>query len=185
VPTAGVSNPSFIGALRQGSVLFIPPPPLPAWTLGALWIQSIICAKNGLYGIQRTANGSLGSSDVTSTVPFSVTAGASLFASFWVKSSVAADGQIGFGLSFYNAANVLIGSTFVETTNPASQYANWTQVFGNIPVPAFAVTAVPVVRSFSNLHGFWCVDSVFVITSGGNFELSALRHWYSERELFR
>lgn len=176
----GWKSPFFLGI--GGGFQPVPPPPLLAWTLGNLWQISVICAKNGLYGLQRNGNGALGSSDVTSLNPFAVTQGSTLFTSFWIKAGVNADGQIGFGFSFYNAANALISSQFIKTNSFPS---DWLQVVGNITVPNFAVTAVPVVRSFNHLNGFWCVDSVFAVTSGGNFTLSALRHYYSERESFR
>lgn len=177
----GWRSPFFLGI--GGGFQPVPPPPLLAWTLGPLWQLSVICAKNGLFGLQRSANGSLGSSDVTSTKPFAVTAGSTLFTSFFVKGGVNADGQIGFGFSFYNSVGTFISSQFIQTSGtPPSTF---TQIVGNIIVPNFAVLAVPVVRSFSNLNGFWCVDSVFAVTAGGNFILAVIKHWWTDYVLFR
>ena len=177
----GFRSPLFFGL--AGAFQPIPPPPLVHWTLGALWQLSTLCANIGVYGIRRTADGVTGSSDVTSTSPFSVTPGITLFTSFFSNSSGGADGQMGFGFAFYDSSSSLISTLFIETVG--SPPTSWTQTVGNITVPNFAATAVPIVRSFNHLHGTWCVDSVSAITSGGNFVLSALRHYYSEYQKYR
>ena len=165
-----------------GGLLPVPPPPLLQWTLGALWSISVICAKQGSYGLQRTSNGILGSSDTTSSAPFDVTAGQTLFTSFWVKAGVGANGVIGFGYSFYNSAGVFLSSSFIETSSFPS---DWLQIIGNITVPNFAATAVPVVRATGNTTGFWCVDSVQGTKSGGHWTLSSVKHYFSDFVSYR
>ncbi len=176
----GWRSPFFIGI--GGGFPPVAPPALLAWTLGVLWQVSTICAKNGLYGLQRSGNGVTGSSDVTSTHPFTVGAGDTLYTSFWLKAGVNADGFISFGFVFKDTNGATVSSQFV---NGSGFSQTWTQFTGNIVVPFGAVTATAVVRATNHLNGFWCVDSVFAITSGGNFTLSALKHYYSEYELFR
>lgn len=160
----------------------VPPPVNLQWDLGLLWSISVICAKQGTYGLQRTGDGVHGSSDTTSTSPFTVTPGQTLFTSFWVKAGVNADGVIGFGYSFYNAAGVFLSSSFIETSSFPSA---WTQIVGNITTPNFAATAVPVVRATGHLHGIWCVDAVFGLKSGGNWVLSSIKHYYDEYTAYR
>ncbi len=159
----------------------VPPPPLLQWTLGPLWSISVICAKQGTYGLQRTANGVDGSSDVTSTAPFDVTAGETLFTSFWVKRGVNADGYISFGYLFYDVNGVFLSAGLLPGPFPSG----WTQYTGNIVVPNLAVSAVPVVRSTSHLHGFFCVDSVLSTRSGGRFSLSSIKHYFSDFTAYR
>ncbi len=160
----------------------VPPPVNLKWTLGALWAISVICAKQGNYGLQRSANGSTGDSDVTSTEPFEVSPGQTLFTSFWVKAGVGADGAIGFGYAFYNSVGTFLSESFITTS---SFPADWLQVVGNITVPNFAATAVPIVRALNNLHGLWCVDLVFANKSGGNFSISSLKHYYDRYVEYR
>jgi hypothetical protein len=165
-----------------GGLQPVPPPPLLRWALGALWQISVICAKQGSYGLQRSANGITGSSDTTSTAPFTVTAGQTLFTSFFVKASVGANGVIGFGYAFYNAASVLLSTSFISTTSFST---DWTQVVGNITVPNFAVTAVPIVRATDHTSGFWCIDSVLSSKSGGSWKLSSIKHYFSDFVSYR
>lgn len=160
----------------------VPPPTNLQWDLGVCWLISVICAKQGTYGLQRTGDGVHGDSDTTSTSPFTVAAGQTLFTSFWVKAGVNADGVIGFGYSFYNAAGVFLSSSFIETSSfPAS----WLRIVGNISVPNFAVTAVPVVRATGHLTGIWCVDLVQGTRSGGFFVVSSIKHYYDEYTSYR
>ncbi len=177
----GWRSPFFlgIGGAPAGSG---PPVPVIAWTLGALWSLSVTCAKSGTFGLKRTADGITASSDVTSTKPFAVTAGETLFTSFWARSGVGTDGQIGVGYAFRDVANVLLGYSFVETTIAPSV---WTQFVGNIAVPTLAVTATPVVRAFNNLAGIWCVDVLSAFAPGGNFVLSAIKHYYDSFTAWR
>lgn len=180
-PAAGWRSPFFFGI--GGGFIPLVPPVLPAWTLGTLWSVTTLCVKNGLFGLQRTGNGITGSSDVTSNRPIIVSGGTCLFTSFWLKASVGTDGQIGFGYSFYDVNGVFISSLFIQSSGTPP--TNWVQLSGNITIPTNAVTAIPVVRSFAQLAGTWCIDSVLGVIAGGNFTLSSLRHWWSERESYR
>lgn len=173
---------SLFGNGIGGALTPIPPPPLPDWTLGLLWVISTICAKQGTYGLQRTANGITLASNVTSTHSFTVVAGQTIFTSFFVKASVNADGVIGFGYEFYNSAGVLLSTSTIDTTTFPSA---WTQVLGNITVPNFAVTAVPIVRATGHTMGFWCVDSVLATRTGGHWSLSSIKHYWSDFTSYR
>ncbi len=155
----------------------LPPPTNLKWTLGSLWAVTVICAKQGNYGLQRSANGSTGSSDVTSTEPFAVDPGDTLFTSFWVKAGAGADGTIGFGYSFYDSSAAFLSSQFITTSTFPP---DWFQIVGNVTVPNFAATAVPIVRATGHLHGLWCMDLVFANKSGGNFSLSSLKHYWDQ-----
>lgn len=165
-----------------GALTTIPPPPTPSWTMGAQWAISTICAKQGSFGLQRTGSAITPSSDVTSTVPFDVVQGQTIFTSFFAKASVGADGVIGLGYAFYNSAGTLLSSSFIDTTGFST---SWTEYLGNITVPNFAVTAVPIVRATGHTAGFWCVDSVRGTLSGGNWVLSSLRHYFSDFVSYR
>src|SRR6266550_3899476 len=176
----GWRSPFFLGL--GGAVSASPPPPAIAWTLGALWTLSVTCARSGTYGLRRTADGITASSDATSTHPFAVTPGETLFTSFWVRSGVGADGQIGVGYAFRDSAGTLLSYSFVETTSAPSV---WTKFAGNIVVPSFAATATPIIRSFNNLHGIWCVDTLSAFAPGGNFVLSAIKHYFSDYTDYR
>ncbi len=178
---AGWRSPFFLGI--GGAVSAGPPIPTIAWTLGALWSLSVTCAKSGTFGLRRTADGITASSDVTSTRPFAVTGNESLFTSFWAKSGGGADGQIGVGYAFRDVGGALLGYSFVETTPGAPTV--WTNFVGTITVPLSAVTATPVVRAFNNLAGIWCVDVLSAFAPGGNFVLSAIKHYYDSYSLYR
>ncbi len=173
--SAGWVSPFFLGI--GGAISTGPPVPVIAWTLGDLWTLSVTCALSGAYGLRRTADGVTASSDATSTRPFAVTPGETLFTSFWARSGVGTDGQIGVGYAFRDALGSLLSYSFVETTTAPSV---WTQFVGNITVPTLAATATPVIRSFNHLSGIWCVDTLSAFAPGGNFVLSAIKHYYSE-----
>ncbi len=152
------------------------------WTLGALWTITSFCAKQGMYGLGREADGITGDSDVVNNTPINVDPGQTLFTSFWLKGTVGADGTISFGFSFYDADGAFLSSIFIDSTGFP---VYWTQFDGNITVPAFAATAVPTIRATNHLTGIWCVDNVLAVTSGGHFVLSSLKHYYSPYSAFR
>lgn len=153
------------------------PTPNVDWDLGDLWSITSFCAKEGLYGLGRQADGITGSSDTTSNNPITVRPGQTLFASFWLRGSGGADGTISVGFSFYDSSGTLLSSDFVDSTGSPTV---WTQFTGNISVPAFAATAVPTVRATSHLTGIWCLDNIFATASGGHFVLSSLKSYWSD-----
>lgn len=171
---AGFRSPFFFGI--GGGYAPEPVPTLTAWTLGALWTVSTICAKQGLYGLQRTADGVTSTSDVTATAALDVAPGDILYTAFWAKAGGGANGTISFGFAFYDSSGVLLLSSFVDSSGAST---SWTQFIGNITVPPFAVSAIPIVRATGHTAGIWCVDTVYSVISGGNFSLSMLRHYHS------
>ncbi len=176
---AGWRSPFFLGLAGAGSAT---PPPTVAWTLGALWVLSQTCAKQGLWGMQRTGDGITPDSDVTSTHSIDVVPGQILFTSMFARASAGTDGTVGFGFAFYSSVGTLLSSSFITTS---SFPATFTQFSGNITVPNSAATAVPIIRATGHLAGTWCVDAVYAVLSGGNFVLAGLRHWYSDYTLYR
>lgn len=172
MPTAGLR----LFGHGIGAALAPITPPTTAWTLGPLWSNSTICARNGIFGLQRTGDGVNGTS-IASTAPITVVAGGMLFATVYVKAGSGADGVIGFGFAFYNSTGGFLSQDFVETTGFST---SWVQLVKNFTVPAFAVMAIPIIRAVGHLTGLWCVDTAFVSRAAGSqrWKLSSLKHWY-------
>lgn len=153
-------------------------PPVTAWTLGALWTNTTVCARSGTYGLQRTGDGVHGDSTV-STDPIDVEGGLELFAGVYVRASIGADGVIGFGFAYYDSGGILLSINLVSTSTIPT---NWLQIADTFVGPAAAVIAIPLIRATGHFNGTWCVDTALVRRAGGqqNFKLSLLRHFWSE-----
>ncbi len=157
-------------------------PPCPKWDLGPLWQITTSCARKGMFGLSRIADGITADSDATSTQPITVLAGQQYYLSFWLKGDGTSNGVISFGFSFYNSSSSLISSEFIASSGSPT---SWTNFQGNIIAPVGSVTAVAVVRATGHLVGTWCVDTLFASTAGGNFVLSWIKHYYDSYTLYR
>ncbi len=158
-------------------------PPDTAWTLGPLWTNSVICARTGSFGLQRTGDGVHGDS-VVNTTPLVVVAGEMLFASVYVKGGSGVDGTIGFGFAFYDSGGAFLSSAFVDTTGFST---SWVQLARTFTVPTFGVLAIPLIRALNHFTGIWCVDTALVTRAGGSqrWKLSSLKHYWSDYTSYR
>ncbi len=158
------------------------PTPNCCWNLGALWSITTLCAYQGTYGLQRTADGVLGTSDTTNTITLNTASGQTYFISFWAKGSGGADGLVELGFKFFDVNDNLISALFVPTTGSPT---TWTQFLGNITAPANAVTAIPTIRAVGHFTGTWCIDQTYLILTGGYWILSGIKHYYDDYTAYR
>lgn len=152
------------------------------WILCSLFDTSAACAKDGVTGLRRVADGVIGSSNATNSTPLTVVAGQVYFVEFWLRGSGGANGTISVGYDFYNSSNVYISSSYINSTGSP---VVWTSFLGNITVPAGAVTAVPKVKATGHLVGTWCINSLYSVLMDQQFVLSAIRHYYDQYDLYR
>ncbi len=133
--------------------------------------------QNGVVGLRRVADGSLGTSDVVSSTPITVSAGQVYYIEFHLKGSGGANGTIGVGFDFYDATNTYLSSAYVTSTGSPVIFTTFT---GTVTVPFNAVSAVPVVKAVDHLVGTWCIAALFAVLLDSNFSLSSIKSYFSE-----
>ncbi len=133
--------------------------------------------QNGVVGLRRVADGSLGTSDVVSSTPITVVAGQIYYIEFHLKGSGGANGTISVGFDFYDATNTYLSSAYVTSTGSPVIFTTFT---GTVTVPFNAVSAVPVVKAVDHLVGTWCIAALFAVLLDSNFSLSSIKSYFSE-----
>ena len=162
-----------------------PPAAEPAvccWALGDLWSITTLCAYQGTYGLQRTADGITSTSDAVNSTVIGTSSGQTYFLAFYARSQDSANGVISLGLQFYDSNGDFISFLSVDTDSVPT---DWTRFTGNVTAPANAFTASATIRATGHTTGTWCVDIVFVNLTGGYWVLSGIKHYYDPYTAYR
>ncbi len=157
------------------------PGPSP-WTPGPLWLITTSCAKTGQYGLQRVADGIVGSSNTTSSQRVTVVEGQNWFIELFVRAAAGTNGIIGYGFTWYDINGTALSTSVILSSGASTE---WTQFTGTIVAPAGAVAAQPIVEAVGHTTGSWCVNALFSVAQDEFFSLSSIKSYYSQYELFR
>ncbi len=159
-----------------------PPAGKSPWTPGPLWLITTSCAKTGQYGLQRVADGIVGSSNTTSSQRVVVTQGQNWFIELFVRAAAGTNGIIGYGFTWYDVNGTALSTDVILSSGSST---NWTQFTGTIVAPAGAVSAQPIVEAIGHTTGSWCVNALFSVAQDEFFSLSSIKSYFSDYELFR
>lgn len=142
---------------------------------GNNWSVTTGNARSGSYHAQKTSGG-VGSS-LENPRRINVTAGATLFGSFWLKGS-GANGTVNLVIKVYSPSDVLLQTLTISSTGTPASYTF--QSGTTAAVNASASYALVSLTATTHTTGTWYVDDVSLIQLGANFVWAEHTHYFKE-----